>query len=73
MKKVNVLKHSVSTFHLPAVRPLAFASRSRLVINGDFLWPCELLAPLFMQRNLSITQIHQSRSINIASVAKSLA
>ena len=40
------------------------------VLNGDFPSPCELPAPSFAQRNLSITQKHQSRSVNIASVAK---
>ena len=35
-------------------------------------WPCELSAPSFAQRNLSITQNHMSRSVNIASVAKLL-
>ena len=43
------------------------------VINGDFPWPCELPAQSFAQRNLSITQIHQPSSVNIASVAKCLA
>ena len=49
-----------------------FASRSR-VINGNFTSLCELPVPSFAQRKLSITQIHQSRSVNIASVTTFLA
>ena len=50
-------------------RPLLLLLYYR-VINRDFSPPCELPAPSFAQRNLSITQIHQSRSdsVNIASV-----